>query len=404
MSLFKPNILIIERQIQTAETIQEITDTLKYKSRIEIKSANALLHLANNQNINLILLDVNMPKINGENMQDKINNLYPQIGIITLTTYNDLQKAILSIKSGAFNYLQKPINKQKLSLAIMSYIASNNLPSITKINYFNHITNETRFKDIYHDIHVLNYKKEPITVLGEPGSGKKLLAKIIHSTSIRKVGPLLCVNLATQSNDIFDKKLIESKSGSLIILGIEHLSIQQQTKLFQKVHLKNKGDQPYIIFCINTNNNKETKALYENILKNKISVPPLRERKIDLRLLAQYFLIKYTSQYERYISTIHPEALEIIRGYDYPKNVSELDEIISSAVLLERSHELCASSLPYHMKNYKKIEDTFVDVKFKAILKVLDATKGNRTQAAKRLGMARSSLNKLLKECFDDNH
>ncbi|PCJ61214.1 MAG: hypothetical protein COA79_06445 [Planctomycetota bacterium] len=406
MSIFRPNILIVDDQIQTAETIQEITEALKYKSSIVIKSTNVISHLNNNSNINLVLLDVSMPTINGEEIQDKINNMFPHIGIITLTTSNELQKAIYSIKNGAFNYLLKPINKQKLSLAIISYIANNNLPSITKINYLNHITNEVIFKDIYHDIHVLGYKHELITILGEPGTGKKLIAKIIHSSSTSKFGPLQIIDLKSELN--FEEILKLSNSGTFALEGFEELTPQKQEDIINYIDTRKKGDPPNLLFCIDSikykkqlNNSNE--SVFERILKNKIILPPLRERRNDIKLLSQYFLIKYTSQYERYISNFQEEAIEIIKNYAFPENITELDKIISSAVLVERSNEICASSLPYHIKNNVSIEDQFEKIKYKAILKTLNDTQGNKTKASKKLGMAKSTLNKLLKEYQNNN-
>lgn len=406
MSPIKPNILIINDQLQAAESIQEIISSLKYKCSIVIKSTNIISHIRKSSTINLILLDVKMPKLNGEKVHEKISNMFPHIGIITLAPTNDLQIALQSLKNDAFNYLLKPINKQKLSLAITSYFSSINMTSISKINFLNHISNDPIFKKILHDLHVYSYKHEPIAILGETGTEKKFFAKIIHSSSTKKTGSLQTITLDEPNKINLDQKLKESKTGSLIILNFENLPFQEQAHAFHCLNSLKKGESPQIIFFIDTiiydkKLNDENKHLFEQILKNKILLPPLRDRKTDILLLIQYFLIKYTSQYERYIPNIQDDVIRVLEDYSFPNNITEMEEIISSAVLAERSNELSLDSLPYHIKNQIPIEDNFQEVQFKAIQKALNFTRGNHTQAAKKLGMSRSTFNMLLKEYND---
>jgi DNA-binding NtrC family response regulator len=425
-------ILVVDDQLETIETHCALLNDLKYLNTSEINANNVIDRLSKDNSINLVLLDIQMPNMNGLELLLKIKSHFPYIGVIMATVISDIQEAVKAIKMGAFNYLLKPLQKERLGSVIKAYFESLPTNNFNDQRFSSYITNDSRFNDIFQRIQAFSQADIPILIEGETGTGKELIAQMIHSISNNSKGPFVAVNIASISESLFESELFGhikgsftsaikdhkgyvemADSGNLFLDEIGDLGIDQQKKLLRL--LQNKtfskvGDSNSlpmscrIILATNKNLKEEIKTkkfredLYYRISGHNIALPPLRDRPQDIMLLAKYFLKKYASQYGRNIYDFSPECIELICKYQYPGNIRELESIISSSVLLEQNTLITLPSLPYHLKYRTEAENDLEEMKYHAIMKALGEFKGNQTKAAVKLGIARGTLNKLIQE------
>jgi two-component system NtrC family response regulator len=405
---------------------------LNYSHCTETNPKNVISILYNDKSINLVLLDIRMPDINGLELLFQIKSQFPSIGVIMATVISDIQEAVKAIKNGAFNYLLKPLQKERLASVINAYFTS--LPELLSEDpkFSSYITNDPKFIDIFKRINVFSQADVPILIEGETGTGKELISQIIHSVSPNANGPYVAVNVAAISESLFESEMfghikgsftsahrdhkgfIEmAENGSLFLDEIGELGFEQQKKLlrilqnktYSKVGASTESKMNCrIILATNKNLNEEVKDkrfrddLYYRIASHTIVLPPLKNRPNDILLLAKFFLSKYASQYGRTISDFSPECIDCLTNYKYPGNIRELEGIISSSVLLEQTNLVTLNSLPYHLKIKSNDTDDLEGIKFQAIKKALEECNGNQTKAAQKLGIARGTLNKLIQD------
>lgn len=425
-------ILVVDDQVETTATHCAMLKKLNFQSIAETNPENVISLLVNDRSINLVLLDVRMPNINGLELLHKIKSQFPNIGVIMATVISDIQEAVKAIKIGAFNYLLKPLQKERLGSVINAYYESlpTNISDESQFSYY--ITKEPRFSEIFQRIKVFGKVDIPILIEGETGTGKELIAQIIHSISDKSNWPFVAVNIASISESLFESELFGHKkgsftgafkdrkgyiemaeNGSLFLDEIGDLGLEQQKKLLRLLQNKtyakvgDSKESPVncrIILATNKNLNDEIMAkkfredLFYRIASHTVSLPPLRERPKDIMLLAKFFLKKYSSQYGRNITDFNEECVAFLCKYRYPGNIRELEGIISSSVLLEQSSMISLPALPYHLKYDTNVEDDFEAMKYLAIMKALGEFNGNQTKAAVKLGIARGTLNKMLQE------
>lgn len=427
-----PKILVVDDQLETIETHCSILRDLNYSNTSEVNSDNVVARLTKDKSINLVLLDIRMPNMNGLELLLKIKSHFPNIGVIMATVISDIQEAVKAIKIGAFNYLLKPLQKERLGSVIKAYYDSLPENNLKDQRFSSYITNDPRFNDIFQRIQSFSQADIPILIEGETGTGKELIAQMIHSISNKSKGPFVAVNIASISETLFESELFGhikgsftsaikdhqgyveiAENGNLFLDEIGDLGIDQQKKLLRL--LQNKtfskvGDSTTmqmncrVILATNKNLKEEIKAkkfredLYYRISGHNITLPPLRDRPQDIMLLAKYFLKKYASQYGRNIFDFSPESTEFLSKYHYPGNIRELESIISSSVLLEQNAVISLPSLPYHLKYRTEADNDLEEMKYHAIMKALGEFKGNQTKAAVKLGIARGTLNKMIQE------
>jgi DNA-binding NtrC family response regulator len=425
-------ILIVDDQKETAETHSAILRELKYEHVFETNPQNVLPLLNADRSINLVLLDIRMPGVNGLEMLVKIKSQFPTIGVIMATVVSDMQEAVKAIKIGAFNYLLKPLQSERLKSVIEAYYDSLPKSIVIDPRFSSYITNDDHFKEIFQRINAFGQADATILIEGETGTGKELIAQIIHSISDHSKGPYVAVNIAAISESLFESELfghlkgsftsankdhkgfIESaENGSLFLDEIGELGIEQQKKLLRLLQNKTYSKvgasteskmKSRVIFATNKKLKDEVKEkrfredLFYRISSHTITIPPLRERPNDIMLLAKYFLKKYVSQYGRIIVDFNEDSINCLNNYKYPGNIRELEGIISSAVLLEQTNLVTLASLPYHVKYNTDVFEDLERIKYLAIMKTLGEFNGNQTKAALKLGIARGTLNRILKD------
>jgi DNA-binding NtrC family response regulator len=427
-----PTVLVVDDDKAVAASHADLLQGIGYRSITQTIPEDVEPHLARQPNVDLVLLDIQMPGINGMDLLHRIKLRRPDVGVVMATVINDVEHAVRAIKAGAYNYLLKPLQRNDVERVLNSYF-SNQPKGISEDPRFRRfVTQDPGFVEVFRRVKAFAEADVPVLILGETGTGKELVAQLIHALSSHSQGRFVAVNLAALSTELFESELFghcrgaftgalqdrsgyfdEAGTGTIFLDEIGELHPELQKKLLRVLETKRycrvgetseRELTARVVIATNRDLKKEVaeqrfrEDLYYRIINYCVSLPPLRDRRGDVELLSQYFVRKYGSQFGRPVDGITPEALNLLCRYSFPGNVRELEGMISAALLLETTSHLQAANLPQHLA---LVEDTGNDLeraRCGAIMKVMAQVDGNQTKAAEKLGIARQTLNYLLKD------
>ena len=407
-----------------------------------------ILSILSKNNFDLVLLDMNFKSsINSGNeglfWLKKIKDLRKNLPVILITAYGEVDIAVRAIKEGAADFILKPWRNENLIEAISHIL---NFESITKKGNLkqdaiptssissNIIGQSEVMTDIFYKINKIAPTDANILILGENGTGKDLVAKEIFSKSLRKDKPFVCVDLGALTETLFESELFghrkgaftdaredrigrfeEADKGTIFLDEIANISLLQQSKLLsvlqnrQVTRLGSNTISQVDVRVISATNapiyemaqeNKFRKDLIYRLNTIEIYIPPLRERKEDITLLANYFLKLYSSKYFKR-GEIHfsKGGLEKLKNYSFPGNVRELQHTIERTVIMLESdiineENLHFSSLENRQTNniLNNLPLNLNELEKSTIQKVIEKNNGNITKAAKELGITRTAL------------
>jgi len=397
-------------------------------------------------NFDIVIADIKMPGMNGLELLAKIKEESPGTDVIIITGFGSIGSAVEAMKNGAFDYIPKPfeldelvlkVNKlrdrkslQKENIALKSYLDT--LKDITVV------AESDNMKRIIGIVQSIQDSDCTVLLTGESGVGKNLLAKIIHHSSPRRDKLLLSINCATFTEELLASELFGYEKGSftgaagqkhglveiadggtLYLDEIAELPPNLQAKLLKVIEeqefFRVGGVKPVNVdvrFIAATNVNIRQaidegtfrRDLYYRLNVMEIYIPPLRERKRDIEPLSRHFLKKHIPEYGKNIKGFSKEALDILKNYSFPGNVRELENIIERAVILEKGSYIAPESLPQTISMFQI--ETLEPEKIKPIdavtkdyaKSVLEMLGGNKAEAARLLGISRTSLWRMLKE------
>ena len=404
------------------------------------KNPENLPALLSSQQFDLILLDMNFKSaINTGNegffWLNKIKSLIPDMCVIMITAYGDIDLAVRSLKQGAADFVIKPWHNDLLVETIQEAIKSKGKISTPKQSVRDNVSQMVGNSEIVRDILYKLEKIAPtdanILILGENGTGKDLIAKAIHNRSLRSEKPFIKVDVGALTDSLFESELFGHKKGAftdaredrvgrfeaaeggtLFLDEIGNISLQQQSKLLsvlQNRQVTRLGSNEYIpidirLICATNlplkelaNENRFRKDLIYRINTMELTVPPLRYRGDDIILLARHFGKIYADKYMKPLPDFDDKALKKLMEYSFPGNVRELQYTIERAMIMAEDPLLQAKdiifsplenptdSLPYTDFNLNTLEKN-------AILMVIEKHGGNITKAAKELGLTRTAL------------
>jgi two-component system response regulator PilR (NtrC family) len=399
------------------------------------------------ESFDLAIVDIQMPGINGievlRNTRDKNYNTT----IIMITAFASHESAIEAMKLGAYDYITKPFKIDEIKLVIKKSLDKKVLEKEntrlkkeleTKYGFENIIGTSNSIQQIFALINRVSELKVNVLVSGESGTGKELVARAIHYSGSRKDGPFIPVNCGAIPETLIeseffghakgaftgatrDKKGLfeEANSGTIFLDEIGDLPIHLQVKLLRV--LEEKKVRPLgktesvnidvrIISATNKNleqeimDNKFREDLFYRLNVINVFIPPLRERKDDIPMLALHFLHKFAKEMDKKITGISNEALEELEKYHYPGNIRELENIIARCVALESNEVIKKDSLPKlntegdyidltdTLNAKDSIDSVLGDVEKQIIENALKSSRGNKSEAAKVLGITLRSL------------
>lgn len=400
----------------------------------------------------LALLDLMMPPPDGMTILRDLKSEYPQIEVIILTAADDAASAVQAMKLGAYDYLVKPVQSEKLIITINNAFERFNLrhglslferaQSFSDLKHpeaFGHMkAADEAMALVYHQAESAASTGYNLMITGESGTGKELLARTIHTLSDRSRKPFVAVNMAALSTNLFEddlfghsrgafsgagserKGLFETAQGGTLLLDeITEMDTALQAKLLRVIQekefyplgsTKSRSVDVRIIATSNRDLKKEIgeghfrSDLFYRLNRLHIHIPTLKERKKDILPIAYGFLKVHSTNNGKKITALAPDLEACLLAYPFPGNVRELENIIASAVLREDGSILKLSSARHMLTSCSQVLETadrhplsLFEVELRHIRHVLQLTEGNRTRAAKILGIGLRTLQRKLK-------
>jgi two-component system response regulator AtoC len=451
-------ILVVDDEEDLLITFKEILEEEGYKVDIESDPVKAV-EMVKNNDYDLIISDLKMPGLAGNEFLKEIRKYNDFVSFIILTAYGTVDTAVECMKNGAYDYISKPVdfNDEKIWKLIENAVKKTK--AIKESRYhksqLNIIKSRDKFKNIItinplmqeiidYSIKIANFDFT-ILIYGESGVGKELFARAIHEASQRRNNVFLPVNCATISKDVMESEFFGAKKGvytgaendrpgileladggTIFLDEISELPLDLQAKFLrflQDKEVRRIGDvsakkvDVRVIAATNkdlkelVNQGKFREDLYYRLEGIKIEIPPLRERKEDIPVLAYYFLEEFNKKYNTDVKGFSKDALEALINYSWPGNVRQLQNVVNEACIIafakgqfiELNHlpkeitgieDKHAMIFDYNLA--KKMNDTNFTTKY--LRNLLSFTKGNISQAAKLANIERQSLQKLLKK------
>lgn len=463
----KKKVLIADDDEAILWVIQQMFKDKKIETA-EARDGKTALDMLKSQDLSLAIMDIKMPEKDGLDVLKEIRTDGLKIPIIIMTAQGTMKNAIEAMKRGAFDYITKPFDIGELEIIVDRALEYrklkdevSNLKDRLKEKWASEVTFVGKSKavhDVFKIVGKIAPKDVPVIIQGESGTGKELVAKLIHTNSTRNEGPFIAINSAAIPKELMESELfgyekgaftgaVETRlgkfelanNGTLFLDEIGDMPLDLQSKLLRAIQgqefYRVGGKQPIkvdvrIIAATHQDIEKavEEKRFREDLLYRLnvvvIKLPPLRNRKEDIPLLAEYFLQRFQEEMGIEPMTLSPKAVEAIKAYLWPGNVRELENILRRAVILSPNPVLSPDdlALPQKKQNKESLEDIVynrlegfinnIDVKGKhelyatvvpfmerpLIRLVLKKTGGNQVKTAELLGINRNTLRKKIKE------
>jgi DNA-binding NtrC family response regulator len=452
----KEKLLIIDDEPDMLELLRRsLSSELEIEIICESKSRQAL-ELIKNNHFDLILTDIKMPEINGLELLKLITQINPDITVIMMTAYGEIDMVIHAMKNGAYDFITKPFDHDALVVRLEKALERARLikENSRLLNKFSNdeVLDEISgtspsMKKVFETIQMAAPTDVTILITGESGTGKNMAARAIHSLSKRKNENFVTVNCPTIPENILESELFgykkgafthattnkkglfeEAENGTIFLDEIGEISHSIQKKLLRVIQdkeIKPLGDTKTIKIntriITSTNQNllnlvregKFREDLYYRLNVINIEMPPLRERINDIPMIANSLLVKHCKKLEKPLKSISPKLMDTFLKLPWEGNIRELENTIIRGIIYSRSesinpvdsgvvsqNEYNADFDIYEYKgmNYKDAkEKNLYEFNLKIIGENLLATKGNVSQAAKNLGLDRQGLQKIMK-------
>ncbi|NOR12087.1 MAG: response regulator [Candidatus Aminicenantes bacterium] len=451
MSLKK--ILIVDDEKLIRWSISQKLAEWNFKT-VEAETCGEARKLLEDDLLDLVVLDVNLPDKKGTDLLEEIKISWPEVPVIMITAYGSIEDAVRAMRLGAFDFITKPIDYLKLQNAIINALESASLKKevayykekeqkqfdLTKI-----IAQSETMKKILEMTQIVAQSETIIVLLqGESGTGKDLLAQAIHYLSRRNISSYQTINCSAIPENLLEselfgyekgaftdakqqkKGLVElAHKGTLFLDEISTLSLPLQAKLLRFLETQTfkrvgglKDIEMDIRVIAATNQDLETAVseekfredLYYRLNVCPIYIPPLRERREDILPLADFFIRQDNIKFRKNLLGLNKEAQKVFQDYDWPGNVRELKNAIERAMIFEGSPYLTAQYLPIQLngktshpqrplkKQLPGETMSLADVEKDLLIKALNKARGNKTQAAKILSITRDALRYKIKK------
>jgi two-component system response regulator HydG len=442
-----PKILLIEDDISFCKLLEKFLVKKAYEVTISFSAAEARIAVKK-ESFDLILTDLRLPDSDGIGLMAEFKNAYPEIPVILMTGYSDVNTAVKAIKNGASDYISKPFNPDEVLLVITNALqtpqtespAKENKPAKKQIP-----ATENEFvkgisvasKKLLDHIQLVSPTDMSVLIIGESGTGKEIIAKSIHQQSNRKNNNFIAVDCGAIPKELAASEFFghlkgsftgaisdkmgyfeAANGGTLFLDEIGNLSYENQIQLLralQERKIKPVGSNKEInvdIRIITATNEDLLEAvkngdfredLYHRINEFSIQSPSLTERGEDLMVFADYFLEKANQQLNKEIIGFSPDVVKIFQNYSWPGNLRELQNCVKRATLLTRGDYIESDVLPaefFQIQKQQNSASTFSlsENERETIIHALSKAQNNKSEAAKLLKITRKTLYNKLKQ------
>jgi two-component system response regulator HydG len=418
----------------------------------EADDGSTAIERVHEQAFDLVLMDIRMISVSGLEALEEIKAFNPAIPVIIMTAYSSVETAVEALKSGAYDYLTKPLDFDELRLAMERAMDHRQLREENRLlreslgNHFdrqNIIGRSPAMVKLLETVAQVAPSEATVLITGESGTGKEMIAGAIHFNSPRKDGPFVKLNCAAITETLLESELFghekgaftgahkrkegrfrQAHGGSIFLDEISEMSLAMQVKLLrvlQEREITRVGGEEVInvdvrlIAATNKDLLQEIEDgrfredLFYRLNVVTLNMPPLRERREDVPLLAKHFLEMFSEKNRKTIKGFTPQAMDQLVRYDWPGNVRELMNAAERGVVLASSEYLDEKDLPIVLRDEATVGEApleqailgdlpLEEVEKASILKTLELTGGNKSEAARRLGITRRTLHKKLKK------
>ena len=447
----KPRILVVDDE----ESIREFLDIMLRKEGYEVtcvEDGQKAIDMLKKKTIDLIISDLQMPNVTGIELLKHVKETYPDLLFMLITAFGTTESAVEAMKMGAYDYITKPFKIDEVRINIANALRSRNLEvenrSLKKelekeYSFQNLVGNSETMHRIYDLIKRVSETPTNVLVTGESGTGKEMVAKAIHYNGPLKDKPFVTVNCGAIPESLMESEMFGHKKGSftgavvdkaglfevadggtLFLDEVGELPLTIQVKMLRAIQervIRRVGgiDDTKVEVRIIAATNRDLEQmvgqgtfrqdLFYRLNVINIRTPSLRDRRDDIPLLANHFLAKYNNRLGKNIGAISREAMDLMKKYDYPGNVRELENIIERTVALEGGATILPESLPPFVNTPTgrkmassdgiEITDEGLDldkvmgqIEKELLVKAIHATNGVKKKAAKLLGITFRSM------------
>ncbi|WP_407310056.1 sigma-54-dependent transcriptional regulator [Desulfosporosinus sp. SB140] len=451
MSESKGSILVADDE----ESVRNLTSRVLSKMNYMVttaKNGEEVLDKVKNRSFDLLIMDIRMPKLDGMEAFKTLRSDYPGLPIIMMTAFSTVETTLETMRLGAFDYLTKPFDISEVKTAVEKAFSSrleNDVPSdapkhASNLHMDSFVGSSPLMQEVFKTIGRVSVSNSSVLIQGESGTGKELVARTLHQCSNRKNKPFVTVNCGAIPEGILESEFFGhekgaftgahnrkigkfefSDSGTIFLDEIGEMSPTLQVKLLrvlQEREFERVGGNEKIavnVRVVAASNKNLRKSIAEKSFRadlfyrlNVVSIfiPPLRERKEDIPLLAAYFRDKFCAMLGKQPKKISQEVIEVLQNYDWPGNVRELENIIEHAIVMGNGQIILAEDLPIEIAPAPKpqlsdkegkpetLRAMVKSLEKDAIAATLQKTGGNKLQTSKVLGISRRALQYKIEE------
>jgi len=438
----KERILVVD---DSPDTLEVLKRNLESKGYLVFTAPGAVeaIKIIESSPMDLVITDLKMPEVNGLSLVRHIRANYKNIGVMMITGYPSIEGAVEAVKLGAEEYISKPFTDEELFSAVSRVLDKLDLRRITdtqdhKLPEVRHglIGESDAMQKVWAAIEKAALSLATVLITGESGTGKELVARAIHYSSPRASAPFVPINCGGIPENLLESELFgyvkgaftgatetragffqTAEGGTIFLDEISETSLSMQVKLLRvlqdkEVFLVGARQHQKVDVRVIAATNKDLltlvkkdefrEDLYYRLNIITIDVPPLRDRVGDILLLVQNFSVKFAKELGKPVPSLSENAIQVLKGYDWPGNVRELENIIQRLVVMIEGDVIDVPDLPSLMRfsvlRGVSPNRTLAEAEAEHILCVLSSVDGNKTKAAKILGITRKTLREKLKK------
>jgi DNA-binding NtrC family response regulator len=443
----KAKLLIVDDEKNIREGLEKALTIDGYEVELASDGKEAL-DVIEEGDVDLVITDLKMPNLSGEELMKEALDSHPYLPIIILTGHGTIENAVEAMRNGAYDFLTKPLNIDKLSLIVNRALENSSLKRQNrellnqlkkKYSFENIIGKSTPMKKVFETIELVAPSRANVLIYGESGTGKEMIADAIHHNSPRREKPYVKVHCAALPETLLESELFGHEKGAftgaitrkrgrfelanmgtIFLDEIGEISQQTQVKLLRVVQQREfervGGEIPIkvdvrIISATNKHLKNEIEKgnfredLYYRLDVVSIVVPPLRDRKDDIPLMVHKFMEEFSNENNKEVEGITNGALQALMAYRWPGNVRELRNVIESIVVLTKTPVINEQDLPGYILSKDEQSSlklpagiSMAEAEKKLILFTLENSGGNKTRASEILNIGRKTLHRKLAE------
>lgn len=452
----KTHLLVVDDDIGHLTTLKTLVRSWGYRVTVA-EDGSAAVDEVKTQPFDLILMDVRMTQMDGIEALNRIKAHNPAIPVLIMTAYSSVKTAVDALKTGAYDYLTKPLDFDTLRLTVERAMEHTRLKNENRqlkeklrkeFDWQNIIGSSPPMRALIDMVAMVAPSEATVLITGESGTGKELVARSIHSNSPRRSKPFVVVNCAALADTLLESELFghergaftgadkrregrfrQADGGTLFLDEIGETSPAMQAKLLRVIQERELqrvgGDETLhvdvrILAATNRDLSDEVKQgnfredLFYRLNVVTLDMPPLRARHADIPLLAQHFMKQFASRNRKEIKGFTPRAMDLLIKHDWPGNVRELENAVERAVILIAGDHITERELPLSISPDRDSatsepavtgdrmialdgRQSLESIEKEAIAATLEETGGNKSETARRLGINRKTLHLKLK-------